>query len=137
MSIRRTWQSLRGRLGYRGDFLLFLGLVDLVQAVSMLGGTATGASYAWFAQVAPLPAWAVLWGGTGLVCLYHAFRRDDHFAFVAAFGMKLVWGIGSFAAWIFAEVTPLGAVLWLVFGALVWRVASWPEPVDLGEDVKP
>lgn len=126
-------------MGFRGDFLLFLAVIDFAQAVSLLDtGTAGSPSYAWFGSVVALPVWAGLWATAGAVCAFFAFQTDDHVGFVAGIGVKVIWGVGSFAAWLLSDVTVLGGVLWLMFAGAVWRVSMWPEPIDVrfhtGED---
>lgn len=136
MKISRTWRSLRERIGPRGDVLLALGVIDVGQAISLVRDQPS-ASYEWFGSIAPLQAWAALWLGAAVVCIYHAFRRDDHFGYVAAVGIKLVWGVGCFAAWILADVTALGGVLWLMFSVIIWRVAGYLGRLDISEDLEP
>lgn len=136
MTIRGKWAALRRQVGTRGDVLLALGAIDVAQGVSLLRD-APSASYEWFGSVAPLPAWAVLWFGVGLICIYHAFRTDDHFGYVAAVGIKLLWGVGCFAAWILSDVTALGGVLWLMFSVIIWRVSGYLGRLDISEDSEP
>lgn len=136
MNARKLWRSLRKRIGVRGDVLLALGVIDIAQAVSLIRGD-PGASYDWFGSVIPLPAWAALWFSAAAVIIYHAFREDDHIGYVAAVGIKLVWGVGCFAAWLLADVTALGGVFWLMLSVVIWRVAGWLARVDLSENGQP
>lgn len=127
------WRRLRERVGYRGDTLLALAAVDFVQAYSMWAGGEITATYRWFGSVAPLALWAGMWAVAGLACVWFAFQHDDGAGFAVAWGVKLIWAMGSAAAAVLADVTILGAVLWSVLALLVWRISGWPEPHH-GED---
>lgn len=132
----RLWASLRRRMGRRGDALLFFATIDLAQAWTLWSGPqVVSPTYAWFASIMPLDAWAVFWGLAGLTCLYHAFTHDDQFGFVATMGIKVVWALGSLAGWLLNGVTLLGAVIWVIFAAFVWRISGWPEEGHSSEDL--
>lgn len=134
MTAPRWWASLRRSLGRRGDALLFFAVIDLAQAWTLWAGPAVvSPTYAWFASIMPLDVWAAFWATAGTVCLYHAFRHDDHFGFVAAIGIKVVWALGCAAGWVLADVTLIGAVIWVIFALFVWRISGWPEPGRGGE----
>jgi len=135
VTIRQKWASLREQVGIRGDVLLALGVIDVAQAASLLRDQPS-AAYEWFGSVAPLEMWAAIWLGAGLLCIYHAFRKDDHLGYVAAVGIKLLWGGGCFAAWILSDVTALGGVLWLMFSVVIWRVAGYLGRLDISEDLE-
>jgi hypothetical protein len=95
--------------------------------------------YRWVNEVWSLSAWAALWASVGAVCVYHALHHYDRFGFVAAIGIKVIWGFLALAGWVTEGVT-LGSVgIWFGLAGLVWVISGWPDPappeaVDSGED---
>ncbi len=126
---RNEWTSPFGRL--RGEVLLGLAGVDIAQAWTLLTDHSSAIND-WFESVLPPTVWAIMWAGVGLVCLIHAFRRDDHIGFVAAIGVKIVWVIGALAGSIAGEVSPVGVLLWGFVAVIVWRIAALADPVYRG-----
>jgi hypothetical protein len=133
----RGYRWLRHHLGRRGDCLLVFGGLDLVYGWSLYVADASvidgNATYRWFATIMPLSAWAMMWWLVGLTCFWHAFRRYDRYGYVAAIGIKMIWGT---IAWIGAlqDGVSVGAVaVWLGLAGLVWRISGWRES-DLGDD---
>lgn len=126
-------RKLNTRVGNRGSCLLAFAAVDILWAIYLLTAPAS-ATTAWFDAVVPIGIWAALWAAVGAVCLVCAFVEDDRFGYIAAIGIKIVWGLGCFIGWVMADVS-LGAVaIWLGFAWLVWRISGWPEPPMIGED---
>lgn len=126
--MRGRWASLRQRIGYRGDSLLFFAFVDFVVVWTLLRGDTSTATYRWMATLAPLQVWAAGWLAVGLICAYHAFHRNDHFGYVAAIGIKLLTGGWIVIGWITSDVTPVAAVLWFGLAFFAWRLSGWEEP---------
>lgn len=128
----RAWWAIR--VGRRGEFLLFLTLLDLLYGLSLCRPVAAAAqspTTAFLAEVMPLAAWGLLWLAVGAVCLTGAFVVADRFAFAAAAGLKVLWGSMFLIGWLAGVIERgwVGAVIWLVFAGVVARLASWPEPL--------
>lgn len=124
---------IRPHVGNRGSCLLAFAAVDVVWAVYLLTSPES-ATTRWFDAVIPIEFWAGVWVAVGLLCTIFAFRRDDHVGFVAAIGIKIVWGTGCLMGWALSDV-PLGAVgIWTGFAWLVWRISGWAEPQVISED---
>lgn len=123
--------SVNGQVGRRGAALLFFFLLDIVYCVSLLTSPRPlSPLYTWMDAIVPLPAWAVAWGGVGLICGWFAFRAYDTPAFMAAVALKVAWGLNALLGWITGQV-PLGyvsAVIWLAFAAFVHLIAGGIPP---------
>lgn len=120
-------------VGRRGEFLLFLVILDVLYGLSLLSPMASARqtpTVRFLAAVMPLPWWAVLWLAVGAVCLVGAFTVADRFAFAAATGLKVLWGSMFLLGWLAGVIERgwVSAVIWLIFAAWVMRLASWPEP---------
>lgn len=120
-------------VGRRGEFLLFLALLDVVVGFSLARPAPQAQrtpSVHLLSEVAPLSWWAGLWLFVAVVCLWGAFRRGDRFAYACAAGLKVLWGGLFLFGWLAGEVVRgwAAAVIWLVFAVFVARIASWPEP---------
>lgn len=129
-AVRRWWTRTVGR---RGEFLLFLVILDVLYGLSLMRPAATTAqapTIRFLAELMPLPGWGLLWLAVGGVCLGGAFVRTDRFAFAAAAALKVLWGTLFALGWAAGVIERgwVGAVIWLVFAAWVMRLASWPEP---------
>lgn len=128
--VRRWWNR---HVGHRGEFLLFLVILDALYGLSLLRPVPEAqrsATTQFLTQIMPLPWWALLWLAVGGICLAGAFTVRDRFAFAPAAALKVLWGAMFLFGWL-AGVVERGwvpAVIWLVFAAWVVRVASWPEP---------
>lgn len=121
------------RVGRRGAFLLFLAMLDLVYAYSLLfpaAEAARSASLRFVAGVAPLWVWALAWFIPGVLCAVQAFRRSDRAAFAAAMCIKVLWGGLFVAGSITGQIDRayVGAVVWLAFALVVGLISTWPEP---------
>lgn len=126
------------QVGRRGASLLFFGTLDLVYAWAMYtndpAAAVTNSTYRWIDTIAPLDVWAVVWAVVGLVCLYHAFHHYDRFGFIAAIGIKVVWGLLCLAGVAYGEVSVGSVGIWLGLAGLVWIISGWREPIDYGDD---
>lgn len=132
--MRRILANLWHRLGRRGTFLLFLTVLDLLYGLSLAKPAATARqspTVHYIAHIAPLAAWAALWLAVGVVCAVGAFARRDQWAFASAMGLKVLWGVTFGCGWAIAGLDRgwVSAVIWLAFAAVVFLIASWPEPV--------
>lgn len=121
------------RIGRRGASLLFLALLDLVYAASLLGAppeTRASPGIAFLVLLLPLPVWALIWGAVGVLCLIQAFLPTDRLAFSTASLLKVAWGTVYLLGWALGDV-PRGyvtATIWLGFAAWVAIISGWREP---------
>lgn len=129
----RVWH----RLGRRGCFLLFLALLDLIYAYSLLVPPTRGqqsASLQLVASIAPLWLWALAWAIPGVLCLVQAWQHDDRAAYAAAMAIKVLWGMVYVIAGVVGalERAYVGAAVWLAFALVVGLISTWPEatPTD-------
>ncbi|HZM83761.1 MAG TPA: hypothetical protein VFC19_49210 [Candidatus Limnocylindrales bacterium] len=125
--------ALRRRIGRRGAALLFFAFLDIVYCLSLLTPTQAArdsAALRFAAAVAPLWAWAGLWGTVGVVCLFCAFLRRDQVGFTAAIAIKVMWGLLLVGAQLFGDVERgyVSAAVWLALALLVGLISGWPEP---------
>lgn len=119
-------------LGRRGISLLFFGLLDIVYCISLLNPDRVSRQSPFLASIthlAPLPAWAALWGITGILCLIFASRWNDRIGFAAAIFLKITWATACVFAWLNggAERGYVSAAIWLALAGFVWVLAGWPE----------
>jgi hypothetical protein len=126
-------RGLIRKVGRRGATLLFLGSLDGIYSFSLLNpphDPTANPTLAFLATIAPLWAWAILWGAVGLICLIGAFSTRDRFAFAAAIGIKVLFGL-TFALAAFAglERAYVSAAVWLAFAAFIAVIAGWPEDI--------
>jgi hypothetical protein len=128
----RHAQGLARRVGRRGTTLLFLAVLDLVLAGSLIhpqAEAARTASTRFISDIAPLWVWGSLWAVVGAACAVGAFRRHDRWAFAAAMALKVLWGGVYVFGWAIAGLDRgwLGGVVWWAFAAFVYVVSGWPE----------
>lgn len=121
-------------VGKRGRVLLFFGALDVVYAVSLAApdaATRRVPMFVWLAEVAPLWAWAVAWGGVGVACLVQAFCRRDQVGYASAIALKICWGVLSLGGWLFGGVDRgyVSAAIWLGLAWMVWVISGWPDEV--------
>jgi hypothetical protein len=126
----RWWARVIGR---RGEFLLFLTLLDLLYGLSLLHPApyaGQSPTIRFLIQVMPLPLWGALWLVVGVTCLTGAFGRRDRAAFAAAASLKVLWGSMFLIGWVAGVVERgwVASLIWLAFALFVVRIASWPEP---------
>jgi hypothetical protein len=136
---RAVGRRVAHRVGLRGGALLFFAELDLLYGYGLAFPSplsAASGTNRYFASLLPLRAWSVLWFGVALICLYHAFHRYDRPAFIAAIGIKMLWGTFSLIGVIYADV-PIGSMaIWLSLAGLVWILSKVREPwLDI-EDVE-
>lgn len=130
MTYRNWW---RQHVGRRGEFLLFLALLDLLYGLSLLSpvpDAQRSVTIRFLIAVMPLQLWGVLWLTVGVICLAGALVRADRFAFACAAALKVLWGSMFALGWLAGVIERgwVGAVVWLALALIVIRIASWPEP---------
>jgi hypothetical protein len=121
------------KIGRRGSFLLFLGLLDVIYAYGLFRAehaAARSQTQDAAARVLPLSVWAGLWLVVGLIVVFFAFRREDRVGFAAAVVIKVMWGVNMLIAWLLAGLHQgyLSATVWLSFALIAYLVSTWPEP---------
>ncbi|MGS2645819.1 hypothetical protein [Streptosporangium sp. G12] len=139
MPTRPTWLCrVRHRVGVRGEFLLALALIDLVQCYRLSfpsQETLASPTTQFLAAVLPLPVWGAIWGVVGVLCLVQAFQFADQYAFVGASMLKVGWSLVHIGAWVWGVPQAWwSVVIWLVFARVVHviaKVPERPEPVAL------
>lgn len=119
-------------IGRRGCFLLFLSMLDIVQAYGLIFPTPTvleSQSYIFLSSLMPLHVWGTLWGVVGIVCLYYAFKRDDMVAFSAGMFIKSLWAFMFLLGWALAGIERgyLLSAIWGAFALTLAMVATWSE----------
>ena len=131
-AVARLIARLTHRIGRRGASLLFLALLDLVYAVSLLAlpaETRNTPGFVFLVQLLPLGVWGAIWAGVGVLCLAQAFMRVDRSAFAAASSLKVAWGVVYLAGWAIGAI-PRGyvsAAVWLAFAGFIQVIAGWRE----------
>ncbi len=133
MTGARGWWARH--VGRRGEFLLFLVLLDALYGLSLLRPAPEAqrsASTRFLVEVMPLPWWAGLWLAVGVACLVGAFAPWDRFAYACAAALKVLWASMFALGWLAGVVERgwVGAVIWFAFAFFVIRIASWPEPAE-------
>ncbi len=124
--------KLLHRIGRRGASLLFLALVDVVYAYSLLAvppETRASPGVVFLDALLPLPVWATIWAAVSVLCMVQAFMRADRFAFAASSLLKVLWGTVHLLGWALGAV-PRGyvsAVVFLGFAGFVQVIAGWKE----------
>lgn len=137
--MREAWLRLRYRVGRRGSVLLILATVDVAFGASLIGPSAEDvgrAATAWRELYAPLWVWGGGWLIVAAILVVSAFMIHDEIGYVAAIAWKVLWALTTLTSWAVGGV-PRGwvsSIVWAVVAAMVWVIASWPEPVRAGDD---
>lgn len=116
------------RIGRRGSYLIFLGLLDLLYGYSII--VQAGPLFTQVDLYLPDKVWGCIWIGVAIVLFINAPARLDRIGYVAATVIKFVWGTLMAWAWFVQPNDPRGwvaAVIWFAFGILTAIVANWPE----------
>ena len=96
MRIRTVKVLSSSRLGYRGAFLLFLALVDLVYGLFLVRPAPEQirtTQFEWRAHIMPTQAWGSVWITVGVVLLISAFLRQDRIGYALAIALKVDRGL--------------------------------------------
>jgi hypothetical protein len=131
----RTYRVLSSsRLGYRGAFLLFLSLVDVVYGWFLANPTPEAqrtSAYEWRVHIMPPQAWGSIWLTVGVVLLISAFMRQDRIGYALAVGLKVGWVFVAAAGGVVGHVEGAWAnvVIWGVFAGLTLLESGRPEPL--------
>lgn len=114
-------------VGRRGAALLFFTVLDAVYCFALLDAARPLVPfYVWMNEFMPITAWACVWAGVGLVCLFFAFRAYDTPGFIAAVALKVTWGLMAFFGWASGVIDRgyVTAAVWLAFAAFVFLIAG-------------
>lgn len=116
----RVWR----RLGPRGAVLLCLAWIDVFYGTGLLcaeGPTRTQPTYAFPAEVAPLPVWGVMWLVAAVVLIVNAFRAADAAGYSTAISVKVLWGAMMLGGWIAGDIPRgyVGMSIWLAMAVVV------------------
>jgi hypothetical protein len=136
---RAKWcQWVHRQLGLRGECLAILGVADFAYAWSLFTANpeivATNGTYRWVIEIAPLDFWGALWLLAGVACLAYSVQRYDRVGFMAAIGIKVLWGTLTLGGAIFDRVSVGFVGLLFALAGLVWRISVWREPADDSDD---
>jgi hypothetical protein len=126
---------LARQVGRRGAWLLFLALLSLVYAFGLAFPTQrslTNPTTVFLVAIMPLYAWAVLWGGVGLACLFYAFRKWDAPGYTLAMFLLALWALVFLFGWLIGDVERgyLSAVIWGAFCGVTGLIAGWRENLE-------
>lgn len=147
----RPIRRLQHRIGYRGFFLITLGIVDTFQGWNFIepGNPGQAVSNAYLARAIAFDdlewsnwTWAVIWWIVAAFCFYNAFKKQrDHWGFLAAIFVKVFYVV----ALIYATSNgmsdgPRRIAVWTWFAITVWIMSRLPEPpwtlVDLNDEME-
>lgn len=140
MSRIRTVKVLSSsRLGYRGAFLLFLAIIDLIYGWYLVNPTAESqrtTQFEWRAHIMPAQAWGSIWLTVGVVLLVSAFMRQDRIGYTLAIALKVGWAFVAAVGGINGHVQGAwtSVAIWGGFAALTVLESGRPEPLHT-EDV--
>jgi hypothetical protein len=91
----RTYRILSStRLGYRGAFLLFLAVIDLVYGWFLINPTpeqTRTSQFVWRDHIMPTEAWGVIWLSVAVVLVISAFMNQDRIGYAVAIALKVGW----------------------------------------------
>lgn len=137
--LRSTFCRVTHRIGWRGDVLLTLAVLDVCYGWTLITATPSvldsNTTFRWINSLPiPLAAFGVLWWVVAVVCTVAAFQRDDRFGWGAAAGIKVLWGLLCLAGWAVDTVSLGSVAIWLCYARVVWRVSGWTEHDPYGDD---
>jgi hypothetical protein len=133
MDPRAALKRLDRRIGYRGTFLSFFALLDYLYGFSLIyppDEAKRSPSARFLAEVIPLEAWGTIWILVAIILTIGVFAERDRWAFTAATGLKMLWGMTYLVGWALFHLDRgwVSAVIWLVLAAVMLRISGWPEP---------
>lgn len=131
----RTYRVLSStRVGYRGAFLLFLAVIDLVYGWFLVNPTPESqrtSQFIWRDEIMPTQAWGVIWLMAAVVLALSAFIRQDRVGYGVAIALKLAWAFVAAAAGFTGHVQGAWTTvaIWGGFAALTILESGRPEPL--------
>lgn len=135
----RTYRVLSSsRLGYRGAFLLFLGIIDCIYGWFLINPTPETrhtSQFIWRQSVMPTEAWGAIWLTVGVALLASAFLRQDRIGYALGIGLKVGWGCVALVGGLNGHVQGAWAsvAIWGGFAALTILESGRPEPLQSHE----
>lgn len=117
------------RVGRRGSYLIFLGLLDFLFGWSLVAPVTPTIWRGQYLLLSP-SVWGWIWIGVGIFLFQQAFTRVDRFGYVAAVLIKFLWGSVALYDWLHSPIDPRGwvsVVIWYAFAVLTAIVSYWPE----------
>jgi hypothetical protein len=131
----RTYRVLSNtRLGYRGAFLLFLAMIDLVYGWFLVNPTDESintSQFVWRDHIMPTQAWGVIWLAAAAVLVISAFVKQDRVGYAVAIGLKVGWAFIAAASAITGHVPGAwsAVAIWGGFACLTIMESGRPEPL--------
>lgn len=135
----RTYRILSStRLGYRGAFLLFLAIIDLIYGWFLINPTpeqTKTTQFVWRDHIMPTEAWGVVWLTVAVVLIVSAFLRQDRIGYAAAIGLKVGWAFLAGAAGLTGNVQGAWTTvaIWGGFAGLTIMESGRAEPLHTHE----
>lgn len=122
------------RLGYRGAFLLFLAVIDLIYGWFLINPTPESThttQFVWRSHIMPTQAWGAVWVTVGVALLVSAFMRQDRIGYALAIALKIAWAFVAAAAGLSGHVQGswTTVAIWGGFAALTVLESGRPEPL--------
>jgi hypothetical protein len=135
----RTYRVLSSsRLGYRGAFLLFLAVIDLIYGWFLVHPTPESRNttqFVWRDHIMAPEAWGTIWIVVGVALLFSAFMRQDRVGYALAVGLKVGWAFVAAAGGLSGHVQGAWTTvaIWGGFAALTVLESGRPEPLQSHE----
>jgi peptidoglycan/LPS O-acetylase OafA/YrhL len=131
----RTYRVLSStRLGYRGAFLLFLAIIDVIYGWFLINPTpeqSRTTQFIWRDHIMPTQAWGVIWICVAIILVVSAFMRQDRIGYAAAIALKVGWAFIAAVAGLTGSVQGAWTTvaIWGGFAALTILESGRPEPL--------
>lgn len=128
--------------GPRGYAMLSLSLVAIFRAVDYLKYAQPGytpSALRELATIVPTWVWGILWGITGLMVLFSAFRERQALALALLAGMSFLWAVIYIVTAAFRGGAPEATAAWLsalgfvAFAVIVVALARMINPARIPE----
>jgi hypothetical protein len=121
VTIRRWCRTLGRRFGYRGAFLLLLGIYDIFFGIFLVRGALIGHEL-----YIPEKWWGVIWIVIGIALLAGSLIKHNQLFFALAVRIKMTWALEYFNPKDAGTQWTRG-VYTLALAGIVVLIASWPE----------
>jgi hypothetical protein len=147
----RLFRRLVRRVGFRGYFLLTLGIVDVFQGINFIrpGSPGQARSNAYLADAIPFHnpdtsnwTWAFAWWIVALFCFYNAFKKcRDHWGFIMGISIKVAYVVSLIYGTTHGMLDgPRRIAVWAWITTAVWVMSRLPEPpwtlIDFNEEME-